>query len=32
MGDPESGTTIFKCQVYIRDGEHKYKVNKDIKL
>lgn len=32
LGDPQSGITTFKCEVFIRDGEIDYKISKKIIL
>lgn len=32
VGIPENGVTIFKCEVYIKDGDNLYKINKQIEL
>lgn len=32
MGNPLSGVTSFKCEVYIKDNDIQYKINKEIEL
>lgn len=32
LGDPQSGITTFKCEVFIKDGEIDYKISKKIIL